>query len=339
MEYTKKDKIILKTLSEDSRSSITKLAKVSESSRVTIVRAIDRLSKQLDLRFTLEIDADKLGLNERYLVAVKLSVKPNIGELETFFKTDKFSQSVYLVSGKFDLLIYVVANSAVNYIKWETHLAEYLSQYGATIMSSRHVFTHFGFIPMNESFTDYIEDNNKLDKIDKNMLEILNRNSRVNYHELGQLLNISEATARYRLFRLIKKEIITRFTIAAQKPNDNYNILAYFINYIFTKTTSSVAFSYARNSYMDDDNDSPMFNTFQLIFPITGRFRSFGMVLCKDRKTAFEKAVSRHKRIFKNERAKIIYGEIIKPIKGIFPFRNLDIRTNYRTVSWHELHV
>ncbi len=192
---------------------------------------------------------------------------------------------------------------------------------------------------MNDSFVEFISEDQKLDSIDKDMLKLLNSYSKISYSELGKKLGISEATARYRLFRMIKKEIITRFTVAAQKPYENYSTIAYFINYTFTKTTSSVGFTNARNSYFSDDDDAPLFNTFQMIFPITGSFRSFGMVLSGSKRLAYEKAVLRHKRIYRNEKIRIIYGELSKPLRGLFPFRNLDIRKDYRTVNWNELQL
>lgn len=335
MYYAPRDKIVLKELSANSRITVSGLAKAAQCSRVTALKLIGKLISQLDIRFTIEIDMEKLGLSERYLVAVRFKTRPSDEELSRLFKDDKYVQCVLKINGKFDLLIYAVADNAINYTKWETLTAEALSQYGATIMPSRYVVSHFGYLPMNDSFIELIGDQQRLDRADKLMLKTLNGYSRASYGELGKMSGISEATARYRLFRLIKKGIISRFTIAVQAPPENYASMIYFINYTFTKTTSSVAFSSARDSYFSDDKDSPLLNTFQLIFPISGSFRSFGMVLCETKKIAFEKAVVRHRKIFRNENARILSGEVIKPIKGLLPFRNLDIRSNYKIINWH----
>jgi DNA-binding Lrp family transcriptional regulator len=339
MYYTPQEKIILRQLSTNSRATITHLAKTAGCSRVTTIKIVDKLTKELNPRFTIEANMDRLGLSERYLIALKFREKVSEIVLKELFESDNYAQNVYLINGNFNLLVYVVADNAVNYIKWETHLAEKLSKYGLTIMPSRHVFAHFGYLPLNNSFTKFISEEHKLDETDQNMLKMLNGNSRSNYKELGDKLHISEATARYRLFRLVRHGFITRFTIAVQNPGDNYSSVVYLINYVFTETTSSTAFLNARNSYFADDDKQPAFNTFQLIFPISGRFRSFGMVLCEDKKTAIEKAVYRHRKIFRNEKIKMLYGEIVKPIKGILPFRSLDIRTDYKVVDWHEAHL
>ena len=336
MYYTPQEKIILRELSKNSRATITGLAKASGYSRVTTIKIVDKLTKELDLRFTTEVNMDRLGLSERYLIALKFREKVPERVLQELFESDIYAQNVYLINGNFNLLAYVVADSAVNYIKWETRLAEKLSKYGLTIMPSRHVFAHFGYMPMNESFTKFISGEHRLDETDKNMLKMLNHKSRSSYKELGDKLHISEATARYRLFRLVRRGFITRFTIAVQNPGDNYSSVVYLINYIFTETTSSTAFLNARNSYFADDDKQPTFNTFQLIFPISGSFRSFGMVLCEDKRTAMEKAVHRHRKIFRNEKINILYGEIIKPIKGILPYRSMDIRKDYKIVDWYE---
>lgn len=339
MYYTPQEKIILRQLSTNSRTTITHLAKAAGCSRVTTIKIVDKLTKELNLRFTIEVNMDRLGLSERYLIALKSREKIPENVLQEFFESDNYAQNVYLINGNFNLLVYVVADNATNYIKWETHLAEKLSKYGLAIMPSRHVFAHFGYLPLNNSFTKFISEEYKLDETDRNMLKMLNDNSRSSYKELGDKLDISEATARYRLFRLVRHGFITRFSIAVQNPGDNYSSVVYLINYIFTETTSSIAFLNARNSYFADDDKQPAFNTFQLIFPISGSFRSFGMVLCEDKKTAIDKAVHRHRKIFRNERIKMLYGEIIKPIKGILPFRSLDIRSDYKIIYWHEGHI
>ncbi len=331
---TMEEKVLLSELSEDARATVTHMAKKVGRSRVTLVRLMDRVVKRFDVRFTIEINMDKLGMSERYIVAVKFRQRPTDAELRELFKDDRNAQCVYLMNGTFDLLIYAVADSAVNYIRWETHLAESLSQYGPTIMPSRYIYSHFGYFPMSDSFTDFIGTENRLDDADRQILRLMNSDSRLSYKEMGSRLGLSDATVRYRLFKLVKSGIIARFTIAAQAPGEGYSSVAYLINYTFTKTTSSVAFARAMSCYINDDKDAPAFNTFQLVFPISGSFRSFGMVLCEDRKTALEKAVRRHRAIFKNENIRILYGELVAPIKGILPFRRLDISANYKSVSW-----
>jgi len=337
--HTRREQVVLRELSEDSRATVTSIAKAAKCSRITAINTMEKLTRDLDLRFTLELNGDRLGIGEKYLVAVKFREKPKEDFLREFFKNDRYAQSVYLVNGKFDLLIYVVADKAVNYIKWETSIAESLSNYGPTIMPSRHVFAHFGYMPMNDSFNDFIGEEQGIDTIDKGMLKVLNANSRATYRELGKRLGISEATARYRLFRLMKRRFITRFTIAAQNPGSSYSSVVYFINYTFTKTTSSMAFKEAKNSYLSDDDGNPTFNTFQLIFPISGSFRSFGMVLGESRKEAFNKAITRHRLIFRKERIRMTYGVVTKCIKGLFPFRSLDIRSDYKSVNWGDAHL
>lgn len=335
MYFTKQEKAILRELSTNSRATVTLLAETAECSRPTVMKIVERLSERIDLRFTLELNMERLGLGERYLVAIKFRKKPGEEVLKQLFKEDRHAQDVYLVKGGFDLLVFAVAGTAVDYIRWETRISEALSQYGPTIMPSRYVLSHFGYLPMAESFADFIGEGSGLDQIDRQMLKLLNSDSRMSYRELGSKLGITEATARYRLYSLVKSGVITRFTVSAQRPGEGYSSMIYLINYTFTKTTSSVAFANARSCYFRDDKEMPMFNTFQAIFPISGSFRSFGMVLCESKKEALEKAVRRHRRIFRNEGIRMLYGEMVKPVKGILPFRSLDIKSDYKTISWH----
>ncbi len=336
MYFTKQEKVILRELSFDSRATVTRLAEAAGCSRPTAMKIIQRLSERTDMRFTLELNMERLGLGERYLVAIRFRKKPGEEALKQFFREDRHAQDVYLVKGGFDLLVFAVSGTAVDYIRWETRISETLSQYGPTIMPSRYVLSHFGYLPMAGSFTDFIGEDSRLDQTDRQMLGFLNSNSRTGYRELGSKLGITEATARYRLYSMVKSGIITRFTVAVQSPGEGYSSMVYFINYTFTKTTSSVAFANARSCYFSDDKEMPMFNTFQAIFPISGSFRSFGMVLCESRKEAMEKAVRRHRRIFRNEGIRMLYGELVRPIKGLLPFRSLDIKSDYRAINWHD---
>jgi DNA-binding Lrp family transcriptional regulator len=56
-----------------------------------------------------------------------------------------------------------------------------------------------------------------LDEIDKNILELLQENCKLNFTQIGNQLSIAESTVRYRIERLEKRGIITNY-IALVNP-------------------------------------------------------------------------------------------------------------------------
>jgi DNA-binding Lrp family transcriptional regulator len=54
---------------------------------------------------------------------------------------------------------------------------------------------------------------NKLDDVDRQILELLKRNSRVKYTELARIVGVTEGAVRRRVSRLVKNGVIKRFTV------------------------------------------------------------------------------------------------------------------------------
>ena len=334
MEIDEKERMLLRELSNNSRSTVTNLSEQIGCSRITTSRLLRRLVEKLKIRFTLELNTSRLGISERHIVMVKFARKPDVKALRDFFGADMYSQNVYLTEGDYDLLIYAVTGNPVDYIRWETKVASELSEYGVVIRPSEYVFAHFGYMPLSNDFVGFIDKYNKqIDDDDKRILSLLNQDSRMGYREMAEKLKMKEDTIRYRIFTLRKSEVIRRFTIAVQEPIGLYPI-SYFINYRFNKTTTSTRFALARESYMNADDHNPLLNTFQFVAPISGSYRSFGIALFKGKEAALEGAVTHHQRIFNKEDIEITYAGISGVIKGLLPFRNLDIRTNYVKVEW-----
>ncbi len=63
----------------------------------------------------------------------------------------------------------------------------------------------------------------KIDEKDKKILEMLLKDSRTPYTEIGEKLDISEATVRKRISSLKEQEVIERFTINIDPSKLGYN--------------------------------------------------------------------------------------------------------------------
>ncbi|MCL5675373.1 MAG: winged helix-turn-helix transcriptional regulator [Candidatus Marsarchaeota archaeon] len=327
--FTNKEKIILRELSNDARSSLTKLAKKADCSVITVARIINKLTEKLDIRFTMEIDMDRLGLSDRHILTVKFKKLPDELFLRSLFKDDTYAQDVYLTKGNFDLLIFAATDTPINYTLWETSLATNLSEYLPDLRPSEFIFPQLGFVPLNDEFVNFIREEIKVDKYDRQILKLLNMNCRMRYREISKHVDLKEDTVRYRLFRLVRKGIIRRFTIAVQRPGYGY-LLSYFLRYRFYKSTISSAFPQMRSHYTDENLQN--FNNFPLIAPISGSYRSFGIVFGENKRDILYKGIKWHKILLKKEQVVEKHAFIIKTIKGLIPLRNLDASTNYRFI-------
>jgi len=61
-----------------------------------------------------------------------------------------------------------------------------------------------------------------IDDMDNKIIKILINNSRISNTKIARLLNISEASVRKRIKKIVKKDIIKKFTVEL-----NYNLLGY----------------------------------------------------------------------------------------------------------------
>lgn len=330
MIFGTREKLVLRALSGDSRASLSSISKTIGCSYVTTGKIIERLKKELDIKFVLELDMTKLGLLQRHIIAIRFSKKPSVEWLESILKDDKNVQIAYLTRGQFDLVIFAAEKDPVKYIYWETLLMEKLSDYGATMKASDIPYLGFGYVPLDSTFIDSPELDMKDD--DKKLLQLLNENSRMSYTELARRLKTNESTIRYRAFNLVKSGIIKRFTIAVQKPPQQY-IIGFFENCTYTKTFEQKA-ALDRGHMMNIDKDLPLLTTFQMSAPLTGSYQNFVIALFNNRKEAIDNTVRKHKTIYRPEFYEEKHAWIMRPLKGIFLFRNLDIKENYNVVKW-----
>lgn len=330
--YTKPERVILGMLSADSRTTVTELVKATHCSRPTVSKLLGKIEKRLDIRYTLEINEAKLPGSERHIIVIKFANKPSEATLREFFKKDEYAQDVYMLDGDFDLFIYARTNDPISYIKWETYIASELSEYRPILKPSEFVVAHFGFWPIDNSFIDEIEESTKLDKTDKKVLALLNRDSRMSIQDMARAIGTKKGTIRYRLYRLKRTGIIKRFTVAVQNAPQGYRIV-HFSNYRFNKDINARMLELRRNYLTMDDRELPLLGVWQIVAPISGSFRSFGLSLFHDEESVKE-SIGMHRRIFRKDNIEISYARITKVIKGLLPFRNLEIKANYMPIEW-----
>ncbi len=330
MNREETNRLMLRYLSEDSRSTITKLSSVLNCSRPTVMKILEYLERNADLRYTLELDLSKKIPLERHLITVKFAVKPNAYDISELIKKDEYIHNAYATEGDFDLVLHAISRDPLEYIRWENRIVTELSQYKPVFKPSELIMTHFGFLPFNNGVKDILK--GIIKEKDNMLIEELNKNSRTSYAELSKLTGIDEETIRYRLFKLRESGIIKRFTTCVQKPRYPYNIM-FFANYRFNKETAKHA-EMARNSYIKAKAENELGSNYQLLAPLSGSYRFFAMANFESKEDAMKNAIRRHKFIFESENVEIKHARITSVMKGMMPYRNLDIQRNYTRIDW-----
>ena len=107
-----------------------------------------------------------------------------------------------------------------------------------------------------------------------------------------------------------------------------------FINYRFNSDFEE-RFANIRKKYLGMDGDRlPLLNTWQMIAPISGSFRSFVMSIYDRKEDAEESVPHFQKNIFRKDNIEVSYARISGVIKGLLPYRSLDVKQNYVYLEW-----
>jgi DNA-binding Lrp family transcriptional regulator len=315
-----RENLLLQLLSDNSRTTITAITKKFGCSRVTASKIISKVEKQFGIRYTLEINEDKLAPSERHIMLLKFKKSPAPKSLEAFFKNDINTEAAYLANNNRSLVIFSRTRDPSAYLAWEQKLSNSLFKYKPIIRHSEVIKSNFGFFPLSNNFVDYISKDVKITQKDKAILSLLNQDSRINYNELSRKTGLNEDTIHYRVYRLQKKGIIKRFTIAVQNPPLTH-IGAYFADYSYGSHPDKYD-EFATQISSQDKKDSPL-SSLQVAALTRGSYRFFLMGAFKDKKEATQKFVQKHKKTFGADAA-IYSADNIKVIKGILPFRSLN---------------
>lgn len=330
--YTKK--MILRVLSENSRTSITELANQARCTRNTAVSNLKALEGRFGLRYTVEFEPRLLGMIQNHVVAVKTEKTPDEDFARSAFKDDNIAQLVTLTEGDFNLLIYASAISGNDYMQWETRLAVRLARYGAEVRPSQLVTEHTGFIPLLSSSLEKCDVRRfGIDDTDKKLLMLLNENSRTGYSEMARLTGVGEDKVRYRFEKICKSGVIRRFTTIMTKPPKEYNSFA-MVNYSFSPGIDR-RMKAAREYILNSDEELSVENTFQIVAPVSGSYRSF-MLVCFDNVEGIDEFRRTYSEIFNNDTPRIISATVRKVIRGSLPLRALDVKKGYKIIKWEE---
>jgi DNA-binding Lrp family transcriptional regulator len=334
-EYSYIKRALLRELSENSRASVTNLSKKLKCSRNTIVSNMKKLEREFDLYYTLDLDKGILGFVQNHVWSVKFGTRPDLDTMKALFADDDFVQFVATTDGDFDLLIRTVSDSSDEYVKWSLKTINKFLPYRPVIKPSFEALTHTGFVPiLNTTLKKLDLTRLGINAMDKKIIMLLNNNSRLSYMEMAKKLEVDVSTIGYRVKKLLKSELIRRFTITMKKQPTHYNV-TFFVNYQLAPGVFK-RYEDAHNYYVNSDGKLPLVNKFSYLAFTSGSYLLFGIGCFDSEEKAIKETVIAHKEIYKEDNPEVYYARINEVIKGYLPIRNIDIANGYRTMDWKQ---
>ncbi len=240
VKLDKIDRQIIFELGRNSRISETKLAKIINRSKSTAKYRIKQLEKKGILeRFNVWIDPTKLGF-QAFKLYMKIINRPKRKkEFIEYVKNEKRLFWLGLGDGAFDIGVTFFGKDTKDFYEFEK---EFLSKFRDIIISKKtgtvvdvfHTPLNFLVDKKDEkmNFMFYPIESNKLDSVEKQILDLLLVNSRRSLVELATATNTSVDVVKNRIKKMEKLKIINAYGLSFNYTKIGYE---YFKTFIFLK--------------------------------------------------------------------------------------------------------
>ncbi len=326
-KYSLVSRKILRALSENARISISDLSKQLELSRKTTKDRILRLEKELGIRYTLELDEDKLGIGNPHLIMLRFGKKPSNEAIKAAFSRSHIPQVVARVNGSYDMFVYANAQRRDEYVHWDKSMQISLAEYGVSWYPSEVAHKQLGFYPIRNELIERMEMAPK----HKAILKALNANSRSTFQEISKQTGLHFNTVAYNYKSLLELGYIKRFTLVMRKPA-NLTLVALFDKYRISDRFEEDA-KYTRYMFKADDDNS-MISRFILVNELVGANDFFGAGIFDSAEMAQKGFVNPYRKMHAPDKANPHYGTVESVILGDLPIRSLETRKAYSTLVW-----
>lgn len=325
--YATPTKRMVRMLSENSRTSISEVAKALTLSRRTIKERLMKAEHALDICYTLEFNEEALGLAMPHMAVIELEKKPDYDYIQKLLLKSPIPQLAFTIKGKNRIFIYAVGTTPREYVHWDNAIQVLLSEYGINGYSSEVMPRQLGFVPLRTELIDRLHIEDKY----KPMLKILNENSRATFREMSVRLNTHFNTVVYNVNKLLKSKYIKRFTLT-MAPQPNMYAMVFWVKYSpkkdLEKSTAKL-----RKAFMADDKYS-IASRYVLCAPLVGSYDHFGIGIFDNYSSAYEHLVQYHKQTLGHHMSRIVYGEVDRILVGRLPIRSIDTKADYNVINW-----
>jgi len=316
---------VLREICMNSRETVAGIAKKLKRSGSVIRRRLAFLENEMKLKYTLELNERELGLAYSYILRIKLKKSLDGNTLLNYLKQDPVAQFAAFTKGDFDLVIYATAKTHIDYCKWEYWMRCLLRDYITSWKSAHFLAPRYGFFSLHENILNTID----ISSPRKEILLLLNHNSRVSLKELADKVKLSHPTVRYHVTRLKESRYIKRFTTVMQKPPKSIHLIT-FLSYNFAKGFEK------RNekcrALLRNESEPITMNKCSFVASVAGTADDF-VIISFDELAEADELVKEWEEIEKEDELKIEDAIVTQVVYGALPFRNMDIQKVYDT-SW-----
>lgn len=316
---------IIRILSEDSRKSVTDIAKALSIHRKEAERRLRAVENEFRLKYTLDLNQSRIGLNSPHIIGIKLgkriSIKTVMDELNRYY----IPQLVCATRGKYDLLVYANAYSKSEYVSWDRAMRRILAREDELRWDTSEVtFRRFGFFPLTSRTIEH----SKLSRRQKDMLKILNDNSRIPLIKMAKMLNMNYKTLVYSFNELLKAGYITRFTTIIPMRKE-VTVIGVLIKYLSMREDANLNINSSR--LFTSDSDNPLINRYLIKTSLLGAYDSFFMGAFDSMRKAMRYGVGAYKEVMRGIASdRIVVLNIREVLLGNLPIRSMDMKREYR---------
>jgi DNA-binding Lrp family transcriptional regulator len=327
-KYSINVKKIIRMLSENSRVSITEMARQLGVSRKTVENKIKKAEKEFGIKYTIELEEAALGLDNPHLILIKFIEKPDYNKIKEILTKSHIPQLAVTLNGTYDMFVYANAEDPNEYVYWDKTTQVLLSEYKASWQASDIAFKHLGFFPIRTVLIERL----KIPKVYKDMLLLLNENSRMSFSEMSRRLGMKSNTLAYNFMKLKKMGYVKRFTIIITKPPE-LTMTSLFGKYIIVKGFEDDSMSMRKEiTFMDDK--IPLISRCLFSVQLVGSFDFFFVAAYDNANIGYSRLIKYYKQRYKKHGVKAMYGTIDKTLVGDFPTRNLDSKKEFNMIRW-----
>jgi DNA-binding Lrp family transcriptional regulator len=236
----KKDLRLIYHLSDNARQSQTQLAKKVGLSKNAIKYRIERLKKTGVIKnFSATVNLGSLGLTT-YTMLLRFNEDIYKDKsIINFFKEHGFVDWSASLSGQWDLFVEFVSR---DYVHFENTISEIISFFGDKLNSYRVFFSrdtlrvehliHDLYSNLElPKFEHKMRNVNidKIDKTDKQILNLLCEDSSLNFHEIATKLKLTLDIVRYRIKNLVNNQTVVKFSPEIMLDKLGYTEYLYII--------------------------------------------------------------------------------------------------------------
>ncbi|MDE1768053.1 MAG: AsnC family transcriptional regulator [Candidatus Micrarchaeota archaeon] len=326
--YSLPTRKLLRYLSEDARASILELSGKVGMSRRTVREKLRKAEQELGIKYTVEFNETALGLTSPHLILAKFIKKPDWDDVKRILGSSYIPQLAVAMKGKYDMLIYANATNSKEYVYWDKRVQIMLSKYGVLWHSSDVAHKQLGYFPIRNELIDRLT----IDQEHKEILKLLNQNSRISFSDISKSIKMHFNTVAYNFNKIMQKQYVKRFTIAMTPPK-NLTMMSFFSKYILSEKFEEDA-AKVRKAYTTNGTDFPLTNRYIICAQLVGSYDFFNLSIFDNYDTAYKQSILYYKDIFKRHKARVEYGVVDRVLLGNLPLRSTDVKSEYNIIRW-----